>query len=281
LESIGTLLKKCREKKDLTIKDVENAIKIRTKYIQAIEQDDFDVIPGEVYIKGFIRSYAKYLGLDDSLLVQHYKEMKQREAGLELQTENPAIQSGNKETDKISYYQERRKERQQLSQKTKRQRILLVVVAILLIALILIVPSIWKTIQKRGEQNQSPISQQQENIVNNNDSSSQQPPLQSSPQSSFELVEENEKTKRYSVYKDNPEIIISAKERPCWYQASQKGETISSGTIKPYKEVYLRLTEEIKLQLGDPGAVEISIGDENIGIPGKDGIPITLFFSKK
>src|SRR5438552_10015946 len=50
----------------------ELATKIRGKYLRALEDEQFDVLPAQTYVKGFLRSYAEYLGLDGQLYVDEY-----------------------------------------------------------------------------------------------------------------------------------------------------------------------------------------------------------------
>jgi len=73
LETVGELLRKEREKKGFSLKDIENAVNIRVLYLDAIEKGDYHVIPGEVYLKGFIRNYANYLDLNGSEIVNLYR----------------------------------------------------------------------------------------------------------------------------------------------------------------------------------------------------------------
>jgi cytoskeletal protein RodZ len=70
---IGDLLRREREKKGLSQSDVENAIKIRIRYIQAMETEQYQIIPGEVYRLGFLRNYARLLDLDADNIVNLYK----------------------------------------------------------------------------------------------------------------------------------------------------------------------------------------------------------------
>ena len=67
---LGDILRKERERQNLTVKDVERDTSIRGLYISAIENGEYDLLPGEVYLKGFIRSYAEYLKLDGAALLQ-------------------------------------------------------------------------------------------------------------------------------------------------------------------------------------------------------------------
>lgn len=74
MPSLGEMLQAEREKKGLTLKDVENATNIRALYLEAIEQGNYAVSPGEVFLKGFIRNYANFLGLNGAEFVELYRQ---------------------------------------------------------------------------------------------------------------------------------------------------------------------------------------------------------------
>ena len=65
MQGIGQILKTERESKKITLEQVEEVTKIRRKYLEAIENEKFEVLPGEVYVKGFVATYLKYLGIKD------------------------------------------------------------------------------------------------------------------------------------------------------------------------------------------------------------------------
>ena len=69
---IGNSLREARERQGLEYPQIELATKIRAKYIRALEDEHFDVLPTGTYIKGFLRSYAEFLGLDGQLYVDEY-----------------------------------------------------------------------------------------------------------------------------------------------------------------------------------------------------------------
>ncbi len=73
MKTVGELLQTERINKGLSLKDIENAINIRVLYLDAIEKGDYHIIPGEVYLKGFIRNYANFLGLNGPELVEIYR----------------------------------------------------------------------------------------------------------------------------------------------------------------------------------------------------------------
>lgn len=62
-----------RTRQEKTIKDVERATRIRGKYLQAIEEENFGILPGRAYTIAFIRSYASFLGLDSDPLVKEFE----------------------------------------------------------------------------------------------------------------------------------------------------------------------------------------------------------------
>jgi cytoskeleton protein RodZ len=68
----GDKFRKAREAKDISLDDVSNVTKISSRMLQAIEQEKFDLLPGGVFNKGFIRAYAKHLGLNDEEAVTDY-----------------------------------------------------------------------------------------------------------------------------------------------------------------------------------------------------------------
>lgn len=68
----GDKFRKAREKKELSLDDVSNVTKIGARMLQAIEEENFEQLPGGVFNRGFIRAYAKHLGLDSEEAVNDY-----------------------------------------------------------------------------------------------------------------------------------------------------------------------------------------------------------------
>jgi cytoskeleton protein RodZ len=69
---IGNSLRETRLRQGLDFAEAEQATKIRSKYLRALEDEQFDALPSQTYVKGFLRSYADYLGLDGQLYVDEY-----------------------------------------------------------------------------------------------------------------------------------------------------------------------------------------------------------------
>jgi Helix-turn-helix domain len=70
---IGAVLRDERRRQQIDIKTVEERTKIRVKYLRALENDEWDVLPGPAYTKGFLRAYAGTLGLDGDALLDDYR----------------------------------------------------------------------------------------------------------------------------------------------------------------------------------------------------------------
>jgi cytoskeletal protein RodZ len=85
VESIGEKLRSVRESKKLTIREVAKDTNIAPRYIEALENEDFDKFPGETYIMGFLRSYSEYLKLDADDVIQSYKGHKIGESATPLE----------------------------------------------------------------------------------------------------------------------------------------------------------------------------------------------------
>jgi cytoskeleton protein RodZ len=69
---IGNSLREARLRQGLDFPEIEQRTKIRGKYLRALEEEQFDLLPGETYVKGFLRSYSEYLGLDGQLYVDEF-----------------------------------------------------------------------------------------------------------------------------------------------------------------------------------------------------------------
>jgi cytoskeleton protein RodZ len=69
---IGNSLREARLRQGADLVEAEGATKIRSKYLRALEEERFELLPAQTYVKGFLRSYAEYLGLDGQLYVDEY-----------------------------------------------------------------------------------------------------------------------------------------------------------------------------------------------------------------
>lgn len=82
--SVGDVLRHARQQTGYALSDVADVLRIRLRYLEAIEDGRFDDLPGSVYAVGFIRAYAEFLGLDTDEMVRRFKD---EVAGIDRQTE--------------------------------------------------------------------------------------------------------------------------------------------------------------------------------------------------
>ena len=73
MAEIGATLREARMRQRIDITDMEMRTKIRAKYLRALENEEWDLLPGPTYVRSFLRTYADALGLDAKLLVEEYK----------------------------------------------------------------------------------------------------------------------------------------------------------------------------------------------------------------
>ena len=84
MADIGSLLRETRIRNKIDITTVEEATKIRAKYLRALENEEWVVLPGPTYVKTFLRTYAQFLGLDPHLLVDEYSARFEEPEDLEV-----------------------------------------------------------------------------------------------------------------------------------------------------------------------------------------------------
>ncbi len=90
MPDIGASLREARMRARIDISEIEAQTKIRAKYLRALENEEWDLLPGPTYVKSFLRTYAETLDLDAKLLVDEYKLRHERLSEVELQPINAA-----------------------------------------------------------------------------------------------------------------------------------------------------------------------------------------------
>jgi hypothetical protein len=122
---IGNSLREARSRRQIDLNIAEQATKIRARYLRALEDERFDQLPSQTYVKGFLRTYADYLGLDGQLYVD---EFNSRFATGDEQDARPRRSSARPE------------------RRTRRLETTIVLIAVALVAIVtLVVTSAWQT----------------------------------------------------------------------------------------------------------------------------------------
>lgn len=74
-QDLGTTLREAREQKGVSIAQAQQATKIRQAFLEALEKNDYSILPPAVYVRGFVKNYSSYLGLDPQQMVSFFDEM--------------------------------------------------------------------------------------------------------------------------------------------------------------------------------------------------------------
>ena len=103
MPDIGATLREARMHARIDISEIESETKIRAKYLRALENEEWDLLPGPTYVKSFLRTYADALGLDGKLLIEEYKLRHERLSDVELQPIAPPGQRERRRPPRASF----------------------------------------------------------------------------------------------------------------------------------------------------------------------------------
>jgi cytoskeletal protein RodZ len=91
MPEIGEMLREARMRRRIDMTEVEAATKIRAKYLRALENEEWDLLPGPTFVKTFLRTYAEYLELDPRILVEEYRQRYERPSTQDLTPFGPGM----------------------------------------------------------------------------------------------------------------------------------------------------------------------------------------------
>ncbi len=93
-KSFGRFLKNERELRGITLGEISAATKIHIKYLQALEDERYSDLPGEVFVKGFVRSFAKAIGADGDDIISAYDQLADKKEPSESPVPSPVSDNG-------------------------------------------------------------------------------------------------------------------------------------------------------------------------------------------
>ncbi len=236
---IGNKLRETRLAKGLTLQDVEEATKIRVKYIDALEKDQFDLLPGKVYVIAFLRNYARFLEINDDDLVQQYKLIS---AG---PTDEDTLEN-SKEKKYHKHAEKKTAEEKPLKNPKEKSNINTFLIAA--VAIILVV-----AIAFYQNHTDEPDSNPEPQVVQNQDDNNQTSPENPEPDPNAD------------VKTDGVELILNVTDAQCWMQINVDGQTTFSGIADPGETKTYVGQKSIYVKLGNAGAVDVVVNGENIG----------------
>ena len=235
---IGEKLKNAREQKNLTLREAEKETKIRISYLEALENEEFDKLPGRVYTMGFLRNYADFLGLDASAFVEELKEI------LPQPDESP--------TDFEPVYSPRIK---------KFSWIPLIILFLILAAAAIFIYQNFNTSQKdimKPDDTKSIV------VENNEDYSIVQ-----------EQEQEQEETTKEIKTVEGLELEINVLQKPgarSWMRIDVDGNTAFSGFMNQGEQKVFQAKEKLFIHLGYTPAVNLNINGSKIEIDSSSNV---------
>ena len=242
---IGNSLREARHRQQLELSDVELATKIRARYLRALEEETFDVLPAQTYVKGFLRTYADYLGLDGQLYVDEYNS---RYAVGDDEHREPVVA--------------RRTSHVRRHHRLERRGVLLGLGAIA--ALFALVIAAWKF----SDSNNTPPIPNLSTGTNGKAAKRTAPPAQHRKRTVRKPV-------RFRLY-------LSATHGNCWMDVrnwSQNGRPIYTGTLELGQAKLFR-ARRLWINFGAPSNLSIALNGKPVTVPGS-GLSTTALVTPK
>ncbi len=269
MKGIGVILKQEREAKKITLEQVEEATKIRRKYLEAIENEAFEVLPGEVYVKGFVATYLKYLGIKeraDVVAVMKPKEepvdiSEQIAAAEQVHAEQSAqtLQRSNKNNKSTRNSKKKEVFEEPPLTKNTKMILLISIAAILVLFVLQGFYSSWSPDNPGNDDPQNVIVDQQgDNNVGENTDVPEEPVVPEAP-----------------VYTDltmTLEVldVTSGKVDKCWMGIKVDG-TSADVSLTEGQTHEVHAAQQIDLHLGNAGVVKVTINGQDLGVLGEQG----------
>ena len=260
---IGRLLEDKRKELSLTLEEVEQATKIRKRYLTALERDDYAILPDAVYARGFLKTYANYLGLDGEALSRQLKSSTKtrRERGINYNPrpqsdfEKPLITpSGLRGVKKRKVYT---------------SAIMTLLVAVLALAAVigaLYIVGRGAQVSKEGNppSGESPPRQEQHNEAG---------PAKRDAVGSKDTVggEKQPAVAKQSAPPDTLRVLVNVRERPSWILIRTDGTAAYEQVAQPGFSKTFEAEQRLFIKCGDAGAVRVEINGQDAGALGGAG----------
>jgi cytoskeleton protein RodZ len=257
VQEIGSELKSMREAKGYSLEDVQQATKIRIRYLEAIEAGDLSAMPGMVYARGFIKSYAEYLGVNGQELLEKHGLAADREP-------HPADTGLRKSSAPIA------------SKRSTVSTSRLVPQVLALVGVLAVLTLGYVFIVNRGDNGQT---QQQ---VNDQEKAKTQttagaatpatpapaptpavkPVEPPKPKTVVQQVEKGQNQATFAVTGGEPLTLVLSAASNCWVQVQADGKTIDSGTIKAGDSRTWKANKSLSVLTGNSKGVTMKLNDQ-------------------
>ncbi len=264
---VGDLLRRERERQGKTIKDVELETSIRGTYIEAIEQGKYEVLPGDVYAKGFIRNYSKFLNMDGDSLIEQYNnergfnkpetvdEMLEKNASVIKTTAAPQEPVQEIKQSKLFSSGDDYKERMDKSNLSRNIMIFLGVI-------VLFLAGVYIAFSDDGS-----------------DSTAAKPAAQSSQSVKKDAAKAADVKKDEKKNYDGVKVTVQFTDR-CWTQIDVDDKTVFEDTAEPGQKLEYDGKSKVVVVAGNAGAVSLVWNGKDLGPMGNVGQVVERVMTK-
>lgn len=277
---IGAALEKARRQRGLTLDEVEQATKIRKRYLQGLENDDYGVLPDAVYVQGFVKTYANYLGLDGEDLAG---ELKRRRQPRRERHANNHARAGKSSFDKplISPGGLAGAEKNRISGKA----VFSLLASILLIVLVIGALYYVGRGSRVPDTNNSEPAPRSEPAGQKPDSArSEKPTAAASSEGAPNASKENaagpeaEKAAATPADPESVQVAVSVEGTPAWISVLSDGTVVYEQVAEPgFKETF-EADENVSISTGNAGAVSLTVNGKDAGTMGETGAVVSREF---
>ena len=234
---IGISLREARLRQGIELPRVEVDTKIRAKYLRALEEERFEVLPADTYVKGFLRTYAEYLGLDGQLYVDEFNTRFAR-------SEDPLLAPSTPQTTR-----------------PRRMESNFIIVALAgIVAVTILVVVAWRV----GSDDTTPGSLIGTQTIGEGASTSEStsPPASPSPPATQARL---------------AKLVLSAEAGDCWVQVragSARGRLIYEGTVQRGQTQRFARWKRLWLELGAPSNLSARLNGRSVDFPQQAAVVI-------
>ena len=288
MSGIGEQLRKAREAKGLSISDIEKATKIQSRYLEAIENNDFDKLPGDFYVRAFIRQYAQIVGLDGKELLSQYQgevanevtsevsqpeESPAQEVHEEAHEEEPApVEPAENKPARISVSRPAKREVAEEAPKDAKWRKLVPRLALGCgIALLLLIGGmVFANMKKTGSSSQKENAGSSVTITSKKASSKKSSSASASSKkkktSSIKVASLGGSSYRVTGIKSSTPLVVRSSKQSIYYYVSVNNVITNQGTLQSGE----KHTETVKkgqtliVYLGTDTGVTVTVGGKKI-----------------
>lgn len=222
--SFGAWLRRQREMREITLREISEATKISLRYLEALEQERFDLLPAKVFARGFLRQYARYVGLDPDEAVNRLLVAEKEEGGEDEAEERSEAARGRWTPLEPSG--------------TWKNVVLVAGLAVLLLALVFLVPWLIERLGSEERAEEPPPGVALPEAVEERPA----PPPAPTPEVSAAPLE----------------VTLDFRQN-CWVEASVDGEPRVAEMRVQGESLQLQAQERVTLRLGNAGAVEVEV----------------------